>query len=684
MDQQKQPRPKKPALAEKEQSSDSPELVQSSDPIESPQNRAEPELPDAVPPLTGKQPAEGETCIVCKQPITGKNNGTITGRLFPYNRCSCMDEKHHKEADNKRDSSKTPGHSSTPSEDIGLGERYEILSELGAGGMGTVYKVHDKAIDKIIAVKLLRNDLASDKKILKRFHQEAVANKDLTHPNLVATYDDGATNSGVPYLTMDYIEGKDLATILREEIYISEQRALDIFSQTCEALTHAHAKNIVHRDVKPSNIIVSATEAGNDLVKVVDFGIAKILPSADLAEQALTSTGEVFGSPLYMSPEQGQGESMDMRSDIYSLGCVMYEALTGHVPFQGVNPVKTILKHLQQPPPAFPSDANISKPLQDVIMRCLEKDPQCRYQSAADLQRDLEAIRSHKPISKPRKAPSKNTVAKTKTKSMLVRLLAAGAIICGAGLAGAAFLNSTPVDFDPMTKTAVDAERALHNNFAKATQIYRAAAEKAELTGASPAVRVHLWLELGVLYRDWQRPGLAYPCYLKALSYDLQLPADWKRTMIYIDLCRICNDDGRFKEGVDYGEKAVKLVEQLNIFDESRYGPCAYEDLATAYQGLADYSHANAVAEKGLAELLKRHPDKANTDVYYAYKKLLDIAKADGNLDAVAKYGKETIISAAAFGPNQTWRNELARSLANYLTAHNRTSDAAAIAKLAP
>ena len=281
-----------------------------------------------------------------------------------------------------------------------LGDDYEVLGLLGQGGMGVVYKVRDRKLNKVFAVKVLNPNLVEDSQSVKRFEQEAKAATALTHVNLAAVYDYGMGKQGAPYLVMDYLDGASLADLIVKEGFLDQGRAVDIFTQIAEALVSAHAKGVIHRDVKPSNIVVCQHE-GTEIVKLVDFGIAKVLPSEARSAQ-MTQTGEIFGSPLYMSPEQCLGNKVDFRSDIYAFGCVMYEALTGVAPFAAENPIKTIMKHLNDAPlpiEKLPHDFGISSNLERILMHCLEKDASHRYQTAADLLRDLEAIRDGKPIS---------------------------------------------------------------------------------------------------------------------------------------------------------------------------------------------------------------------------------------------------------------------------------------------
>ena len=231
-----------------------------------------------------------------------------------------------------------------------LGERYLVLSLLGSGGMGTVWKVHDKELNEEFAVKVLRVELLADDTANKRFQREAQLAAELTHANIAATFCSGFDARQRPYIVMRYVEGESLADILAREGALSDERAVDICFQLCEALAHAHMKGIVHRDIKPGNILISKTESGADLVQLVDFGIARCIYDELTKTQVLTRSVDVCGSPRYMSPEQLLGTEVTHQSDMYSLGCVFFEMLAGKPPFAEENPVKLIIQQIREAP----------------------------------------------------------------------------------------------------------------------------------------------------------------------------------------------------------------------------------------------------------------------------------------------------------------------------------------------
>lgn len=268
---------------------------------------------------------------------------------------------------------------------------YKIVEVIGRGGMGMIYKAHDQWMDRTIAIKMLHLHLVHDQQSVQRFGQEAKAAGNVEHPNVIQAYDYGVADTKQPFLVMEYLQGRSLAEIIEAERQIDYERAVNIFIQACEALAAAHAKDVLHRDLKPSNIMLIQTKDQPDFVKIVDFGIAKMMPGSG-KEVQLTQTGEVFGSPLYMSPEQFVGRKVDRRSDIYAMGCVMYEALMGKPPIVGEHVLETMYKHMNEKPKKFAEvrpDLKISPKVEAIVMRCLEKDPDQRFQTMSELHDEL-------------------------------------------------------------------------------------------------------------------------------------------------------------------------------------------------------------------------------------------------------------------------------------------------------
>jgi serine/threonine protein kinase len=278
-------------------------------------------------------------------------------------------------------------------------DRWEILDRIGEGGMSEVYRARHVIMNKFGAVKFLKADLSQDETAVKRFQQEAMTSGSLAHPNVVQVYDCGASEQGF-YLILEFLEGLSLEDLLIERADADEEgigrlsidEAIPIFIKVCQGLAHAHSRGIVHRDLKPSNIMI--LRQNND-VKIVDFGIAKFMMTAGRELNSLTKTGEVFGSPLYMSPEQCRGRQLDGRADIYSLGCLMYEAVTGRKLMAGRNPTEVMLKHVEKKPDltALESLNHVGAPLlHAIVARCLEKEPESRFADVEELIVALEEV----------------------------------------------------------------------------------------------------------------------------------------------------------------------------------------------------------------------------------------------------------------------------------------------------
>lgn len=338
------------------------------------------------------------TCETCGMPVNSKS-GSLTGWMFGEKKCRCTGGDAVSPANPEFSSTPTSEQAGGQTAPVAISDTYEIIDEIGRGGMGTVYRVRQKQLGKQFALKVLRPELAKDPLSVRRFEQEVRAVQALSHPNSVSIYDLGMTIEGNPFFVMDLVEGQSLQSLVKNE-KVQYHRLLNILEQVAEALASAHAHNIVHRDLKPCNVLISQAEDGSDLVKVVDFGIAKILPTQGADTMSLTKTVEIFGSPTYMSPEQCRGERVDARSDIYSFGCLMHEVLLGRPPFAYENPVKTLLAHMYDPLPKMRKLANgepVSPELAAILRACLEKEPTRRYSSMDDLARDLSLLRDGKP-----------------------------------------------------------------------------------------------------------------------------------------------------------------------------------------------------------------------------------------------------------------------------------------------
>lgn len=290
-----------------------------------------------------------------------------------------------------------------------LGNRYEILEKIGEGGMAKVYKAKCHLLNRIVAIKILRPEFAADEDFVKKFRRESQAAASLSHPNIVSIYDVGQEGD-IYYIVMEYVKGRTLKKLISENGGPLEVgRAIEIARQVCKALDHAHRNRIIHRDIKPQNILVT----DDDVVKVTDFGIARAANGS-----TITYTGDVVGTAYYFSPEQARGGIVDERTDIYSLGIVLYEMLTGKVPFEGDSPISVALKHIQEDiiPPSKLND-KVPKELDQIVLKATQKDVNLRYQTAADFLKDLDTFlrnpkelnfKEEEEITKTRVIPSKD------------------------------------------------------------------------------------------------------------------------------------------------------------------------------------------------------------------------------------------------------------------------------------
>ncbi|WP_421118062.1 Stk1 family PASTA domain-containing Ser/Thr kinase [Aquihabitans daechungensis] len=277
-------------------------------------------------------------------------------------------------------------------EQVVLNGRYELHRRVGRGGMAEVYLARDRLLDRLVAIKILFPEFATDPSFVARFRREAQAAANLNHPNIVGVYDWGKER-GTYYIVMEYVDGQTVSEILRNEGPIEPKRAAGIAADVAAALGFAHRKGVVHRDVKPGNVLI--TKAGE--VKVADFGIARAMTAS--SEENLTQTGSVMGTATYFSPEQAQGKPVDARSDLYSLGVVLYEMACGKPPFSADSPVAIAYKHVQEPiPPLVEKVPDIPPDYEAITLRALSKDADDRYADGAAMRADLLRFREGKPI----------------------------------------------------------------------------------------------------------------------------------------------------------------------------------------------------------------------------------------------------------------------------------------------
>ncbi len=438
--------------------------------------------------------------------------------------------------------------------------RFEILALVGEGGIGVVYRARHVLMDRILAFKMLRSEFLSDQTAFGRFQQEARAVCALSHPNIVAAHDFGITSTGNAYLAMDFLEGDDLDTFIAERGALPLDQSFPLFLQICEALHHAHKVGIIHRDLKPSNIVLLSVNHAPPVVKLVDFGMAKFTAGASPKALKLTKPGDVFGSPYYMSPEQFSGPDLDARSDIYSLGCLMYETLTGLPPHMGEDYLEVMRNHLAMLPQAkgILAEPNpVSAELKRIVFKALEKSAADRYQNVGDLLEDLKRLidlhegktstssdqvgsqsmsgahgatggRAAKPsstttgsrpvVTAPDKqsAPAANAPNQLAPPGISKGMIIAAAVLLLCALGGVYIMMNPRTDSSRTSNTSLwqeleeNAGKAAHaGELSKAEELYKKAVEEAEKHGEADNPELSKSLQsLGILY---QREGKFVP-----------------------------------------------------------------------------------------------------------------------------------------------------------------------------
>lgn len=274
-----------------------------------------------------------------------------------------------------------------------INDRYQIIKSIGEGGMANVYLAYDTILDRDVAVKVLRGDLSNDEKFVRRFQREALSASSLSHPNIVEVYDVGDDN-GQYFIVMEYIDGKNLKDLLKKRGKLTVSEVVDIMSQIADGLSVAHDSYIIHRDIKPQNIMILE----NGLVKITDFGIAMAMNATQL-----TQTNSVMGSVHYLPPEQASGKGSTLKSDIYSMGILMYELLVGQLPYRGDNAVEIALKHLKEPLPSIRDELpDIPQSVENVILKSAAKNPKNRYNDAREMYEDLKTCLDESRLNEPK------------------------------------------------------------------------------------------------------------------------------------------------------------------------------------------------------------------------------------------------------------------------------------------
>jgi len=316
--------------------------------------------------------------------------------------------------------------------------RFEIIEEIGKGGMGTVYKAYDNKIREVVALKLLKPEIASDLEVIERFRNEIKLARQVSHRHVCRMYDLGEEWLSI-YISMEYVAGEDLKRFIHRAGHLNEAKAVDLAKQILEGLVEAHRLGVIHRDLKPQNIMID--KEGN--AKIMDFGIARSLHT-----KGVTGTGVIIGTPEYMAPEQAEGRDVDHRADIYALGAIMFEMVTGRVPFEGETPLSIVLKHRSEPPVDPQTiNAQLSEGMSRVILKCLEKSRERRYQTATAVLEDLVNVEKGLSVTRQVTVKSKPiTTREITVKFSLKKILVPGLIVAGVVIAGSIYLIRKSTD----------------------------------------------------------------------------------------------------------------------------------------------------------------------------------------------------------------------------------------------
>lgn len=574
---------------------------------------------------------------------------------------------------------------SAPAPGIGsvVAERYRILEVAGHGGMGVVYKAQHVHMSRTIALKMLLRELAADSHAFKRFQQEAAATCKLNHPHIVGIHDFGVVGNEQAYLAMDFLDGRSLQQVLQTDGALPLARFLHIFSQACDGLGHAHENGLVHRDVKPSNLILVERNGDPDFVVIVDFGLVKMMETT--GDQKLTSTNMLLGSPLYMSPEQCRGMELDQRTDIYSLGCVMYKALTGKAPLAGETALDTLYKHVAEEPAPMSSaapDIKVPPSVERVIMKALSKNPDNRQQSMAQLKAELQvavdnrytalvtangvskgaalAEQSGAPPSRPRtqrKGLSENFLLRTVLPVTLVLAVfvlttfKAVSIITAeqkrlrqeeqriAELQAAASADRLPptaaVPARSQPSPSTTARAMVPHKVARSDS--SAAATK---MNASLLVNQELLLENADAKFESKYFGEAVPYYEKWLAAQQRVSGTQSPVLLPVlgKLAFCCDRAGMISKAVDYFNRFCEL------YPDNKQSLAGYSDLLHKLASVARHQHNPRLVDEFLLQAIEQHDREVAGADFNSYRYRLDLAHAylnQGHKEEALKLGKQ-------------------------------------------
>ncbi len=508
-----------------------------------------------------------------------------------------------------------------------VNEQYQMLSAIGYGGMSVVFKARDLKLGKNVAVKMLLPHLMLQSHSMARFHQEAQSASALNHPNVVSIHNYGETETGQPFLVMDLIEGTSLSTEIKREGPLPVDRALNIFVQLASALSHAHEKGIVHRDLKPSNVLLTEQNGEKDFCKIVDFGIAKLLPHEGRDAVSLTQTGDVFGSPLYMSPEQCKGERLDAKADIYSMGCLMYETLCGTPPHTGNNMLEVLYRHMNEVPKDFKSLKRgiiIPQRLEALIFKSLAKEPAQRPASMQALHDELKQLINYRKSSflgrlvtswelfilkrRPRKRSEFIMLGAT-VASMLLLFAACTYLVSQYAFADESQVFKQTLDWhvSPLPRpgnAGQTAEAIFENDVSNARNLLRNSPNKVD---TETLENMTSWGNRLSLINRWEDSAKCYALALemsKMINGELCLPTlmlrrEYGEASFYAkDYAFAAREFTVYQQQVQhfmYGESAPATINSIVQTAESYYYIQQYSDAITAYRNFFASTHGDAL-----------------------------------------------------------------------------------------
>lgn len=553
---------------------------------------------------------------------------------------------------------------------------YEILELVGTGGMGTVYRANHIELNKMVALKLLDVQGKSSEQLLQRFDREAKAASSLRHQGIASVTNYGLADGEKPYLVMDFVEGDTLQKFLKDKGRFTKAETLEIMCDVAQAIQHAHEKRILHRDIKPSNIILERQQTRLKPI-VIDFGIARIVHDEGEQAQNITKTGEVFGSPLYMSPEQGMGYKVDQRSDIYSLGCVMYECLTGQVPFEGENAIQTIFKHINERPKSFKQVSRDLSNLDDfelIILKCLEKKAADRYQSMEQLLDDLRRIQQGK---KP------NAAGLFVPKSKQIWLAAVASVGVGVLVTLFAFQFRGLVlqpQWQRLETEAFQEWRMGPDHYAKADKLFKQAVSRLDKDGASKEQSIILLVQMGRFYHSSGKNKDAVDAFVKAIKIADTMPNQVNvqlegRKELLASLIQTGDYDTAIKEG----NTALAIFDRLGPSSSETESEIAYT-LGTAYRMKNESEKAAESYLRAYRVAKKLHPDQDSRMQAIAAQSLAYVMNDLNRKDDVMRYGLEALkIHKLTQGISANETQVAATWLASYASEHALPDQANAI-----